>query len=175
MKKTISGMLVVALGLLLIAGCGGLPDTALMEKGKKFEEQEKFAEAIQNYEKIVKKYPKSPLCVESLHRIALIYTNGLQDYPKAVGTYERLIQNYPDSSKFAAQAQFMIGFIYNNYAPDTTKARAAYQKFLAKYPKHELAPSVEWELKYLGKNINEIPDLAKATGQVKESPKKKKK
>jgi hypothetical protein len=42
---------------------------------------------------------------------------------------------------------------------DTTKAREAYTKFLEKYPNHELVSSVEWELKYLGKDINEIPEL----------------
>jgi TolA-binding protein len=120
----------------------------------------------------VKKHPKSPFGVEATHRIAMIYTNGLQDYNKAVETFERLQASYPDSVKYAAQAQFMIGFIYNNYAPDTAKAGAAYRTFLEKYPAHELAESVKWELKYLGKDINEIPELAKATGQEPEKPKK---
>jgi hypothetical protein len=35
----------------------------------------------------------------------------------------------------------------------------AYNTFLQNYPDHELAPSVEWELRYLGKDINDIPEL----------------
>jgi TolA-binding protein len=165
MKKTVSGLLVTALGLMLIAGCGGLPDKGLIEKGTALEKQEKFADAIKTYEKLVKKYPQSPLRIESLYRIANIYTSGLQDYPSAVAAYERIVQSYPDSTARAAQAQFMIGFIYNNYVQDTTRAGSAYRTFLEKFPKHDLADDVKWELKYLGKSIDEIPELAKATGK----------
>ena len=165
MKKTVSGLLVTALGLMLIAGCGGLPDKGLIEKGTALEKQEKFSEAVKTYEKLAKKYPKSPLCIESIYRIANIYTSGLQDYPSAVGAYERIVQNYPDSTARTAQAQFMIGFIYNNYVQDTTQAGVAYRTFLEKFPTHDLADDVRWELQYLGKSIDEIPELAKATGQ----------
>jgi outer membrane protein assembly factor BamD (BamD/ComL family) len=179
MKKSVLSLLVTAVGLAIVTGCSRISDQELMEKGKKLEQQEKYANAVQTYEKIVKKYPKSPLSLEALQRTALIYTNGLQDYKTAVDVYERLIKNYPDSIKYASQAQFMIGFIYNNYAPDTAKARVAYQTFLSKYPKHELAQSVEWELKYLGKSIDEIPEIANATGEKKvtatQTSKKKKK
>jgi hypothetical protein len=62
---------------------------------------------------------------------------------------------------------------------DTTKAGAAYRTFLEKFPTHDLADDVQWELKYLGKSIDEIPELAKATGQKpaggKPTPVKKKK
>ncbi len=33
MKRTMSGFLVIAFGLLLVAGCSGLPDQGLLEKG----------------------------------------------------------------------------------------------------------------------------------------------
>jgi len=179
MKRTVSGLLLVTLGVLLVAGCGGLSDKGLIEKGAALEKQEKFSEAVKTYEKLVKRYPKSPFSIESLYRIANIYTSGLQDYPSAVGAYERIVRDYPDSTARAAQAQFMIGFIYNNYAQDTTKAGAAYRTFLEKFPAHDLADDVQWELKYLGKSIDEIPELAKATGQKpageKAAPVKKKK
>jgi outer membrane protein assembly factor BamD (BamD/ComL family) len=171
MKNTVSGLLVFALGLMLIAGCGGLPDKGLIEKGTALEKKEKFADAIKTYEKLVKKYPKSPLCIESIYRIANIYTSGLQDYPSAVAAYDRIVKNYPDSTARAAQAQFMIGFIYNNYVQDTTRAGIAYRAFLEKFPTHDLADDVKWELQYLGKSIDEIPELAKATGQ--KAPEKK--
>jgi len=42
---------------------------------------------------------------------------------------------------------------------DTAKAGQAYRTFLVKFPNDELRPSVEWELKYLGKDIDDIPEL----------------
>ena len=175
MKKAAVALSIAVFGVLVIAGCAKFPDKKLLAKGEQLERQEKFSEAIKAYEKLALKYPKSPLAIESLHRVANIYTSGLQDYSRAVSVYERITQDYPDSTKRAAQAQFMIGFVYNNYMQDTAKAHVAYEAFLAKYPTHDLADDVQWELKYLGKDINEIPELAKATGTDKPSGQKKKK
>ena len=74
------------------AGGGGLPDKVVIEKGTALQKQQKFSEAVKTYEKLAKKYPKSPLCIESIYRIANIYTSGLQDYPSAVGAY-RYVKN----------------------------------------------------------------------------------
>ena len=150
--------LVLSLGLLLVVSCAQLPDDQLIAKGKTLEEQGKFDEAIKAFRKVAKKYSKSPLCVEAHYHIALVQANGLQNFSEAITTFESLIEKYPDT-KFAPQSQFMIGFIYANNMEDTTKAREAYIKFLDKYPNNELTSSVEWELKYLGKDINEIPEL----------------
>lgn len=155
---------VILVGLVIFIGfwgCATKPDRKMLEKAQQLESKEKFAEAIKQYEKIARKFPNDTLSAEALHRVGLIYTNQLQDYQKAVTAFERVAKSYPNT-RFGAQAQFMIGFIYNNYAPDTAKARQAYQTFLERYPQHELASSVQWELKYLGKDINEIPELAKA-------------
>lgn len=158
MKKILSRSLIVVMGLAMVMACGKLPDERLMEKGKKFEEDEKFSEAIASYEKLVKVHPGSPLTAEALYRAGLVYMNGLQNFPKAIKTLQRVIDEYPES-KSAAPCQFMIGFIHANNTSDTLKARLAYNTFLQKYPDHELAASVKWELQYLGKDINEIPEL----------------
>ena len=150
--------LALCLGLLLIVSCAQLPDDQLIAKGKALEEAGKFDEAIKTFRKVARKYSKSPLCAEAHYHIALVQANGLENFPEAISTFESLIEKYPDT-KYAPQAQFMIGFVYANNMADTTKARAAYEKFLEKYPDNELASSVEWELKYLGKDINEIPEL----------------
>ncbi|MBN1780119.1 tetratricopeptide repeat protein [bacterium] len=148
----------ILLGILIVAGCAQLPDDKLIAKGKTLEEEGKFEEALKFYRKVPKNHPNSPLCAEAQYHIALVEANGLQKFEEAVNTFGTLIGKYPDT-KFAPQAQFMIGFIYANNVADTTQARKAYQEFLNKYPDHELAASVEWELKYLGKDINEIPEL----------------
>jgi len=157
MKHWMAWMALI-LGALIIVSCAQLPDDKLVAKGKQLEEQGEFDEAIKTFRKVAKKYSKSPLCAEAHYHIALIQANGLQEFDTAVSTFENLIDKYPDT-KFAPQAQFMIGFIYANNVADTSKARNAYEEFIVRYPNHELVSSVEWELKYLGKDINEIPEL----------------
>ncbi|MBN2105560.1 tetratricopeptide repeat protein [bacterium] len=157
MKHWMAWMALV-LGALIIFSCAQLPDDKLIAKGKELEEKGEFDEAIKTFRKVASKYSESPLCAEAHYHIALIQANGLQNFDMAVSTFESLIDKYSDT-KFAPQAQFMIGFIYANNVADTSKARQAYEAFLAKYPNHELVSSVEWELKYLGKDINEIPEL----------------
>lgn len=158
MKKLFSSGIVIALALLIVAGCGKNADVKLLEKAKNYEANEQFNQAISSYEKILSKYPESPLCAEALYRVGQVYTNGMQSFDSAITTFKEVMDTYPDNP-YCAHAQFMIGFIYANSLQDTTNARSAYETFLLNYPEHELAPSVEWELKYLGKDINEIPEL----------------
>ena len=84
------------------------------------------------------------------------------NYADAVTKYEKLVQMHP-KSKYAAQAQFMIGFIYANELDDLDKAKVAYEKFLEVYASESdsgMVASAEWELRNLGKDINEIEDLS---------------
>ena len=53
----------------------------------------------------------------------------------------------------------MIGYIYANVKNDSANALKEYNVFLEKYPDHELAPSVQFEIQWLGKDINDIPAL----------------
>ena len=158
MKQILAGSFFAVLSVVVLITCSKLPDEGLIEKGKKLEAEEKFSEAIKNYEKLVKLYPQSPFAPQALYRAGLVYTNGLQDFNTAILTLQKVIDEYPDN-KSAPPSQFMIGFIYANNASDTTLARVAYGTFLQKYPDHELVPSVKWELRYLGKDINDIPEL----------------
>ena len=84
------------------------------------------------------------------------------NYAEAVTKYEKLVQTHP-KSKYAPQAQFMIGFIYANELDDLDKAKVAYEKFLDLYAAESdsgMVASAEWELRNLGKDINEIEDLS---------------
>ena len=55
MKKILMISCSVVLGMILLMNCSKLPDEGLIEKGKNYEAEEKFSEAIKNYEKLVKK------------------------------------------------------------------------------------------------------------------------
>jgi TolA-binding protein len=80
--------LVISLGLLLVVSCAQLPDDQLIAKGKAFEEEGKFDEAIKTFRKVARKYSKSPLCAEAHYHIALVQSNGLQKFPEAITTFE---------------------------------------------------------------------------------------
>jgi TolA-binding protein len=86
-------------------------------------------------------------------------------YQEAIEVYKHLTKKFPDS-KFAPQAQFMIGFIYANELKDFDKAKDAYQEFLKKFPDHEMAKDAKWEMDHLGKDINDIEDLTETSPEV---------
>ncbi len=88
--------------------------------------------------------------------------NDLRDFNNAISAYSSVIDKFSGSEQ-EAQAQFMIGYIYANILGDKLKAEENYKNFLTKYPNHELAPSVKFELDYLGKDINEIDVLKHIT------------
>ncbi len=65
---------------------------------------------------------------------------------------------YPKSD-FAPQVKFQIGYTYANEIKNLEQARIHYEEFLKQYPNHDLAGSVDWELKHLNNDINEIEFL----------------
>jgi TolA-binding protein len=106
-----------------------------------------------------------------MYQKALVHANALQEYDIAVSGLNEVLDKFPEN-RVASRSQFMIGFIYANSVGDTAKAGEAYRVFLKKYPNDELRPSVEWELKYLGKDIDDIPELT-TLGDASEGEAKK--
>ena len=122
------------------------------------------------FEKILGK-PLSQKTQEGFFRIGMFLLlslmffatmNDLRDFEKALTEYRIVLTRYT-GSKEEALAQFMIGYIYANVLKDFVSARKEYQVFLDNFPKHELYPSVKFEIDYLGKDINEIPALKHIT------------
>lgn len=135
-----------------------------------------FTKAEQYFSRILKEAPRSAYgegaktlidfmhseesadSAEALYHSGIAYTNLLDEYALGISLLEKITEKYPNARR-AAEAQFMKGFVWANTASDTAMARVEYGRFLSMYPKHELATSVEWELKYLGKDINDIPEM----------------
>lgn len=88
--------------------------------------------------------------------------NDLRDFNNAINAYSNVVNQFSGTEQ-EAQAQFMIGYIYANILGDKSKAEKNYKSFLNQFPDHELAPSVKFELDYLGKDINEIDVLKHIT------------
>ena len=159
MFRHLASFAVVILLIIMVVGCGEKKTKdQLMTMAEQYEANENFLTAIKTYQKVLKKYPDSDEAVQAKYKIALIYSNNLNDFEKSVETHKELIEKYPDS-KYAAQSLFMIGFINANNLHDLDTAKKYYEEFLKKYPDNELASSVKWELDNLGKDINDIDFL----------------
>ena len=71
-------------------------------------------------------------------------------------SFKKIIDFY-SNGKHAAKSMFMIGFINANHTKNYEEAKIYYTLFIEKYPKHELKNHAEFELKNLGKDINDLP------------------
>jgi TolA-binding protein len=114
---------------------------------------------------LIKTYPNHALAAKSQYMLGDIYMNDLRDFQQAIQAYQQVVNQYAGSDQ-EAQAQFMIGYIYANILANYDLAAQSYRTFLDKFPDHELAPSVRFELEYLGKDINDIPVLKQITSQA---------
>lgn len=146
--------------LLLLFGCSKKKtESELWGEAELFEKEENYQSALNDYEQIVKDYPRGEKSAEALQKAAFLYYNNLNEFKKAIEVHEKLIKDYPES-EYVPQARFMIGFIYANDLKDYDMARHYYNEFLEKYPDSELVASVKWELEHLGEDVNEqLKDL----------------
>ena len=79
-----------------------------------------------------------------------------QDFPKSIENFKNIIDYYPEGQR-ASEALFMLGYINANNTNDLKEAEKYYKLFIEKYPNDELTDDAEYELKHLGKDINELP------------------
>tara|TARA_Y100000994_G_scaffold223400_1_gene204265 strand:+ start:130 stop:615 length:486 start_codon:yes stop_codon:yes gene_type:complete len=115
-------------------------------------------EALVILKKITNKFSDHEKASKAQYLIAEIYYRDLRDFSKAINEYGILRKKYPKSSQVPFSL-FMQGFIYANMLSNFENARNHYEEFLNKFSNHELAQSVQFELKYLGLEIQEIPEL----------------
>ena len=118
--------------------------------------------ALELLQTIVDKHPEHEIAPDAQYLIAEIYYRDMRDFTTAIKQYGDLRIQFPDS-KQVPFSLFMQGFIYANMLADFENAKEYYTKFLEKYPNHELYQSVGFELKYLGRDIKEIPELKHLT------------
>lgn len=118
--------------------------------------------SLEYLESLIKNYPEHALAPQAQYLIGDIYMNDLRDFDNAIQSYQKVVDNFIGSDK-EAEAQFMVGYVHANYLSDFESATASYELFLQKFPNHELAPSVQFEMDNLGRDINEIPVLKHIT------------
>ncbi len=81
-----------------------------------------------------------------------------ENYSQAMDYFKKIIEYYPEGKR-AAESLFMLGFINANDLKKYDEAKKYYQEFIDKYPDHELADDAEYEIKTMGKDLNQLPFL----------------
>lgn len=142
-------------------GCGNSAEDYLNEAAENLK-NEKPAEAVALYEKIVEEYPESEQAPEALYQMATIYQSALipnyskeESLRKAISSFTSVYEKYPEN-KYAPVSLFMSGFIQANELQNFDDATKTYNLFLQKYPKHELSSSARQELENMGLAPDEI-------------------
>tara|TARA_S200000501_G_scaffold190210_1_gene179072 strand:- start:57853 stop:58590 length:738 start_codon:yes stop_codon:yes gene_type:complete len=130
----------------------------IFNQSETLRKNKKVKESLEHLVFLIDNYKNHIVSSKGQYLIGDIYMNDLRDFPTAIQELRKVSENYKDSSQ-EPHARFMIGYIFANYLNDYESAKIEYELFLNLFPSHELVPSVEFELKYLGKNINEIPAL----------------
>jgi len=163
MRRILLPVLILGSALSL-ASCGKPDNTAsgYWDKAIALFSDADYQGTIKQYENIAKYYPDDSLAVPALFTAADIYKNNLNQAEKAIKIYQNVIKKYK-KDEWDAKAHFMIGYVYANDLKDLKQAEKYYKSFLEKYPTNTLAPSAEWELKNLGKSLEEIPELRVVT------------
>ena len=130
----------------------------IFNQSESLRKKRKTKESLEHLVYLIDNYKNHIVSSKGQYLIGDIYMNDLRDFPTAIQELRKVSDNYKDSNQ-EPHARFMIGYIFANYLNDYESAKKEYESFLKLFPSHELVPSVEFELKYLGKNINEIPAL----------------
>jgi TolA-binding protein len=100
--------------------------------------QHKNTEAIQLLLDVIERYPQALLVDDALMKVAFLQEQA-HLFNDALASYQRLLDQFKESSIALDKAQFSIGEIYQFGLHDPAKAIVAYTKLLEAYPQSLLA------------------------------------
>ena len=156
MKKQLITLLLITL---LVFSCSdNRTAEEMFQDGGELYKQEKISRTIKTFDKLSNTYPDDPLTVKALYRMAEIYAGDLQDFESCIAKYDYIAEEYP-SHPDAPKARFMAGYTLANIMNEFERAKNEYELFVRAYPEHPLVESVEFELRNLGKSLDEIDEL----------------
>ena len=156
MKKQLFTLLLAAV---LIFSCSdNRTAEEMFQDGRELYKDQKITRAIKTYDKLTNMYPDDDLAVKALYRLAEIHAGDLQEFETCVEKYDFIADEYPSHAD-APKARFMAGYTLANIMGEYDRARAEYEKFVRDYPEHPLVESVQFELRNLGKELDEIEEL----------------
>jgi TolA-binding protein len=114
----------------------GFATAAIFQNAAKLNKQKDYSRAAGEYQRLVEEFPRDPRAPKALFNAAVCLENA-GEKQKAVATYERIMQRYPDR---AADATFVIAGIYERQY-DYEKAARHYGDFAEKFRGDERAPA----------------------------------
>lgn len=82
---------------IIAAKSATLSDKAQFEKAKIYRKKKKFSSALDSFRELIEKYPHSFYCAKAEKVIGDIYWYDLEDKPKAIQAYQRVLKDYPRS------------------------------------------------------------------------------
>lgn len=148
--------------IMIFTACNSETDKSLFESAGAMYKAKNYADAANEYEKLLTQFPNSSYSEDCYFALAGIYQ--MEKIPnlkkedsmsKAVEYFQKYYAKFPNKER-TPKVLFMIGFIRANELKDYDSARIAYNEFLQKYSGHELASSVKLELENLGKTPEQI-------------------
>lgn len=101
-------------------------------RGILLKRQRQFSKAAELLEQLTTKQPDADIVENTLVVLGDVYAM-MQQYDKAIFTYERLMKDFPDNV-FADKSQLKTAAVYQLGLKNSVKAIEAYQKLLEKYP-----------------------------------------
>jgi tetratricopeptide (TPR) repeat protein len=130
----------------------------LFIKSELFKNNNEPYKALEILELIMSRFPESEAVPKAHYVTADIHLKFLREPQKAIGIFKEVSSKYKDTPH-GPHAQFMAAYIYANVTKDFPLAAEEYSLFLDMYPDHELRTSVEFELEYLGQDIDDVVKL----------------
>jgi outer membrane protein assembly factor BamD (BamD/ComL family) len=97
MEDRLRKFAVIILAFLPLLACGKklASEKELYEQGAKYEATQDYNKALECYQTIVDKYPKSENRYKAMFMVAYINSDYLKDTKKAIKGYDELLKEYP--------------------------------------------------------------------------------
>ena len=122
----------------------------LLKSTTRYFGEDEYDKAIDDFTRLVTKYPNSDKVPEALYATAVIYSNKKKEYVKAESVYTKLAMNYPDDPT-AASAAYQRARILAQHLKKPDSAIVAYEYCLKRYPKAISSSAARIELGELKK------------------------
>jgi TolA-binding protein len=148
---------VCLLGLFAMAnGCSKqATEDELLKSATLHHERDEFDAALNDFQELTEKYPKSTKMPEVWYAMGIIYQNEKKEFRKAESLYTKLVMDFPtDPTSQGAAYQRARILAWNLHKPDS--GIAAYELFLQRYPDILAASSARQELDSLKKSLAKV-------------------
>jgi TolA-binding protein len=120
-------------------------------------ENKKYDKALDEFRKVVAKFPDSTLADDALYAIGDIYMYKMNKTNEPIKEYQRIIADYP-KSRYAANAQYKIGECYRKNK-QIAEAINSYKTFIENYPNADFA---DYAYYYLAQSYEQEKNLKEA-------------